>query len=727
MAKIPNPKVLLQDSIAKLNEAKRLHPIDPQACLEKADTSLEQFLKYYCIKNGSKTDTSVKDKNGSPILFGSWGFTQCMQYLGQREKMPKNLGKSLSKVHAIRNPSRHSIASPTAGLAAKCLAVVEYAIRSDTGEKKTVRTTIEGGSFKLPKLRIKVVSERKYKYWEKQDWYLYDTRGKNNVIKHKRYKKWELFEIKLRQLFQLLDFGDRIEDIEDFNYTELGSQVDVCGGFEGTFFVIDCTSKTYPGSKNLKTKIGNISAKRNAISKKIDSLYSQKYHAKVFALCTEDIDISPADRKSASDSDIILITNDQVERWFRYYKTLGAALKYHIIKGLAKCSPVILDNKMDPFFRFHAFRLEQGNRSLYYLLAEPEAILKLAYVYRLDMGDPQGYQRDLKRKKLLNINGFLAERDTYFANNLVISFDMLNEAGVWPDFEPQASPQSRVFQSGVLAIPKLYCSAEVIDGQHRLYGYLDATDNQTFRSILRKRRAKDRIPVVAVADPDQDERARLFTDINSNQTKVEVRSLWVLMTRVRPGHPMGYAGRVVLEMHKRSTFKNEIQIPGITRSKKKLNIANLGKGLMDRKLLDKDTRFAWNLYRGDRRAIDYSKADAEFPAKTIEQFYKPFSKEKTPRDFTLANNGFNVMIRVFAEWLKFQHHINKKIGIRMMASISLKALETVLAKHGGPDALLKRTSNEAERANIAMEIMKVIIKRERGLEGFAAEVLKRRY
>src|ERR1700730_8347223 len=62
----------------------------------------------------------------------------------------------------------------------------------------------------------------------------------------KDLKKWERFEASTRQFFCDAGF-ESVPPWDDFHYTELGPQVDVCGGVESHFIVMDCTSKEEPG------------------------------------------------------------------------------------------------------------------------------------------------------------------------------------------------------------------------------------------------------------------------------------------------------------------------------------------------------------------------------------------------------------------------------------------------------------------------------------------------
>jgi DGQHR domain-containing protein len=649
-----------------------------------------------------------------------------MKYLEKQKVLPKPTKDAFYRIHYFRNPARHSGVQLNHKLVERAIAITEYVIRSEiearTRDKKSEpekESVPEGGYFKLPKLRTKIIPRNQMSKWVSQGWYERRGMGKNVEITREPYRKWQIFEIKIRYLLLHLGFEDCIEDIEDFNYTRLGPQVDACGGIDGIFFVIDCTSRKELGPSSIKVKIKNLAAEKERISSKIEALYPQKYHTKIFIVCTEDIEVSERDKEEAEERGIKLLDSDQVNKWFKYYPMLGLSLKYHIMKSLTGFSPVIVDDKQDPFFHYPAFQYKHGEKVAYHLLMDPETLLRLAYVYRLEMSDPKGYQRDLKRKKILDINDFLSDHSNYFPNNLIICFDSLSNIEDWPDFEPHMKDGNNGPAFGTLHIPKLYCSAEVIDGQHRLYGYLDSSEDQKFKEILRERRKADRLGIVAVVDPEEHDRPRLFVDINSNQTKVDPRQLWTLMSRIREDTLMGFIALLVEALNDGQVFRNKIHIPGVNSpSGKKLNIANLGKGLMDRKLLHK--KEPWNLYEGDRNTDRYLRDELRAPLNKLEAFFRPLAKDKFLSKFVLSNNGANVMLRILVEKLKFEFKRERKLRSSEFRKYILKPTKKVLTDYD-IKSLLKRTSNEAGRAEIAREIMKEIRKNRRMI-GFAAEI-----
>jgi len=720
----------LSDCLEKIGQARQLFKTDPESSIEKADSALELYLKYLCTKHGDKDTSEIETKDGKKIPFNKWGIAQYLMSLEQHGVLTEYMKSTFWKVRNARNPVKHQNVQLNPRLIERAIAVVEYVVRYEIIQvlkekyKHIKQSKIpEGGPFILPELRNQVKSRIEAKKWTSNGSWI-ETQSMGSYVRIHRedpYSKWELFEIKLRYLFKLLHFNDCIEEIEDFKYMTLGSQVDACGGSDGIFFVVDCTSKEELGPKTIHVKIRDILSKEKKIIKKIDNLYPNRYHTKIFIICTEDIEINDADKAEAYECDIRLLDNSEVDKWIKYYSTMGVSLRYHILKRLAGFSAVIIDEQKDPFLHYPSFRFEQDGKTIYHFLAEPENILKLAYVYRLEMGDPRGYQRDLKRKKILNINDFLSESSNYFANNIVVCFDSLFNSNEWPDFETQTQGKGHLY--GTLNIPKIACTSEIIDGQHRLYGYLDSSANQELSRILERRRKNDRISIVAITDPEENERARLFADINSNQTRMDPRDVWVIMSKVRPKTMMGFTASLVIALNDGPVFRNRIHIPGKNTSKhKKLNIANFGKGLMDRRLVHKNKEYLWNLYAGDRNNEEYFPNDLISPQKRIEAFFNLFKKHTNLSQFIFSNNGANVILRIFVQLLKYEYVHNKKLD---KSELNKDIVGPVLQKLPKENIVkqLKRTSSEAGRGDLAREIMNDIRKKP-GMSSFAIEIFQ---
>jgi DNA sulfur modification protein DndB len=496
--------------------------------------------------------------------------------------------------------------------------------------------------------------------WEGRGWKFHKEISSTACEIRKKYSGWETFEIELRLLFKEAGFSDVIDDVEDFHYTELGPQLDVCGGVDQHFLIIDCTESLKKQPVNLKQKLRENHAKRERILKALQKKYPDKYKQVVTAVCVRAVDPSGADVRESEHLAVPIIDVEFFHRCVPYLSTFGSALRYQILKRLG-VGGVSIDGPKQTFFEFPAVVIQSGAKMLYSFCATPENLLRLAYVKRLDRFAESGYQRDLNAQKLRHINGFLSG-DGYFANNLVVCFDGGNGHLTFLDAKKRAVKDPQQGQMGLLRIPKVYCSAEVIDGQHRLFGYLNVTGDAEVETRLALRRAKDALNVIAIEDPGEDERPLLFVDINCDQTRVSMRNIWSLMGDIKPNFEMGFIANLVKALNGKGPLKGKIHVPGKnTQGGRAINIANLGKGIKDRHLVTFNrggAKFDWNVYDGPHEKESYPDHSSEVVLRDFNTFFSalkstaPHDWKRQEKGFILTNNGLNVLLRVFTEILK---------------------------------------------------------------------------
>jgi hypothetical protein len=295
--------------------------------------------------------------------------------------------------------------------------------------------------------------------WEERGWKFHKEISNTACEIRKKYSGWETFEIETRSLFKTAEFADAIEDIEDFHYTELGPQLDVCGGVDKYFIVIDCAQTSKREPLNLKQKLRENHAKRDRILKALQRKMPDKYKQVVMAVCVQDADPSGADLRESEHLSIPIIDMEFFRKCAPYLKTFGPTLRYQVLKRLG-IHGVPIGGAGSKFFEFPATIILSKDKTLYSFCADPESLLKLAYVKRLDRFGKSGYQRDLNPRKLQNINSFLAG-DGYFANNLVVCFDSGNGHVTFLGPGNRKVTDPKQGQLGRLRIPKEYCSAEI--------------------------------------------------------------------------------------------------------------------------------------------------------------------------------------------------------------------------------------------------------------------------
>jgi len=574
-------------------------------------------------------------------------------------------------------------------------------------------------NFKVPGFGTKTISMRELPKWEKRRWRFQRQVATTACEIRKDYTQWERFEIGMRIFFQRARFSDVIEASDDFHYTDLGPQVDVCGGVDKHFIVIDCAQSSRRKPISLKAKIRENHAKRERIFRSLQRKKPGRYDHIAMGVCVDGIEPAPPDQRESDHLRIPILDAEFFKKCSSYIDTFGSTLKYQVLKrmGVSGIRIQAAEGKKD--FEFPAIAIRSGERVFFSFCADPDKLLKLCYVRRLDRFAESGYQRELNHRKLRNINTFLASNG-YFANNLVVCFNGEGSSLRFYDSRGRKIATPVQGQVGVLRVKPEYCSAEIIDGQHRLYGYLDATGDPEIGSQLEVRRKEDALNVVAIEDPGEEERPLLFVDINCNQTRVSMRNIWALMGKIRPASEMGFIANLIIALNGRGPLRGKIHIPGKNVAQgRAINIANLGKGIKDRRLVSerkKDQKLSWNLYEPSATGEGYPEHPSRRTIRASNMFLSVLRAtaaqdwKRQEKGFVLTNNGLNVLLRVFAELLKHFH----QRGIRYRRGTLKKWLGMEVGKfiesHTARN-LRGRASSEDGRARIARDLWKVVVER----------------
>jgi DGQHR domain-containing protein len=576
----------------------------------------------------------------------------------------------------------------------------------------------------------KLVTRSNADIWRQRGWQVVGEEGGMLWVRRK-LAKWQKFEMRVREFLRDIMLDDRI-DVDDFGFTKYGGyQLDACGGLEHHFILIDCTTTKDPRERSLRDKIKDFHNKQPDFERDLKEKFGKKYTQLHYVVCTQDIEVSDSDERYAADRGIRIVPSETLEEWMKVGQIASPTIAFQVIEYIVGQKIPMPSGRP---FRFPAIELplsaSDDGRKLYAFTTTPDQLLRLGFVYRLGYRDTQGYQRALKIPKLRLINQFLTE-DSHngFPTSLLVSFD--ETAGTRLKFEPLEVEEGGESRSrlGTLVVPPYFGIAEIIDGQHRLFGYHDFSKSGFFRPALDSRRKNDQLLVVAYPDPNANDRPRLFLDINSNQTKISSRQVWAMMGKSRPNSQMGFISNLVRGLNASGPLQNRIQVPGVTRGTRYLNIANVGKGIQDRRLLDDSTAYAWNLFEGVRGSDSYPSVPPQTLFKTLNAFFYA-ARDSAEADwigspsFLQSNNGVNVMLRVLVEILKYNH---AKARPRALTRADFRSyLSPVLSRYireKGSRRLVRRTSTEAVREEVAAEIIGRISKR---IRGFAAVYLAER-
>ena len=192
-----------------------------------------------------------------------------------------------------------------------------------------------------------------------------------------------------------------------------------------------------------------------------------------------------------------------------YYQLLGYLLQEEQIKS------------KDKFIEVPVIRCKYGSKKDCFLFGiQPNNLIPLSNVLHRKFDNEEflgknnsSYQRLIKKQKIKEIQKFIEEQRGVFPTNIIISFER----------EVQFRKENEVngIQFGTLKIPNKFHTVSIIDGQHRLFGYLDSEFGD-----------KDLIYVIGFEKMDLDTQIETFININEKQTKVSSSLMWDLSSEI---------------------------------------------------------------------------------------------------------------------------------------------------------------------------------------------------
>jgi DGQHR domain-containing protein len=212
-----------------------------------------------------------------------------------------------------------------------------------------------------------------------------------------------------------------------------------------------------------------------------------------------------------------LLDQRQVQYFSTLHKTLGLGVS-HLF--WSKVAPWMTRHEEQ---RLPALKIRFGKRHEAYVFSvNAHDLLSRSFVSHRELHSPEegqiGFQRMLQRKKLAEIAEYI-KRYRVFPTPIIVAFHRSRT----PVFEPlpmkERSTESlqHEIQFGHIRLPGEPNTIQIIDGQHRLYGYTRFEKDD--RHIVQ---------VLAYTAPEGRSLASMFVDINSKQTKVPSSLLWEL-------------------------------------------------------------------------------------------------------------------------------------------------------------------------------------------------------
>jgi len=465
--------------------------------------------------------------------------------------------------------------------------------------------------------------------------------AKKDKVKLNRKKSAIQFEEKIKRFLQNLEFND-VDGARD-NFLINGVQVDVCGGWDNALLVIECKSKQKLGGKNLRADISEFRGKIPLLEKgfKENPKY-KKYTFFKYILITKNIDVRKIDYDFANEYPSIYIWNDDfLEYYSNLYSFIKPYAKYDLL-GEMRIRPVQQQPISVP-----AFQIRFGDVNVYNFVMNPKDLLEIAFVARRELGKERYYQRIIDKERLLKIAKYI-EGGGRFPNNIIISFredlKVKFHKIKGPNYSATDWPYLGI-SYGILEFPKDYRSCWIIDGQHRLYAFVNLKENFYFN-----------MPITAFESLNLKEQRKFFLDINKNQKPVDPDLLWDLSGDV-PNEKEGIISNIAkfLNTERESPLFYKIYYPstGIKDKTDKIKISAICIAIKKRRVIEEFTsqNIKNPLYRKD-----YDDCVKKIGISLLNYFdilrsNFPNNWELKSKGFILTNGGISVMIGLFEKIL----------------------------------------------------------------------------
>ena len=360
-----------------------------------------------------------------------------------------------------------------------------------------------------------ILKSKKSEY-EQNGWEEVPSKLKKSIRIRKPKKHDIAFEERVWALFAKMGFdylnADRQFKLDYGN--GLQKQIDVFAFDEETILIVECKSTQERKRGNYSKDINEIGGLKNQLRLSARKLTKKKQKV-AFLFCTNNAVIGPNDKTRLEENGIFHFNQDTIEYYEQLTEHLGKAAKYQLFGNLFAGQDIPeLKNKI-PAIRGKV----SAGHTIYSFCIEPEYLLKIGYIlHRTDTTSDatQAYQR-LVRKNRLKAIGKYIDNNGYFPNSIIINIETKNNKSLNFDHAQKIEHDGST-NCGILHLPKVYKSAFIIDGQHRLLGYSKTAENSNHT-----------IPVVAFHNLPAEEQAKIFIDINRTQKSIPANLLQSIM------------------------------------------------------------------------------------------------------------------------------------------------------------------------------------------------------
>jgi DNA sulfur modification protein DndB len=277
--------------------------------------------------------------------------------------------------------------------------------------------------------------------------------------------------------------------------------------------------------------------------------------------------VASVDRKLIEERGMALWGPREVEYYEKLTETIGDYAKFEILNALG-----IHTKEEDEHFKVTAIRIHQpetdSSTELFLFAATPDRLLKTCIVFRRASNRAGSYQRILQSSRLPQIKKFVTQPDALLPTNLVLrlSDDVkvteITDDGIKDTSGHKVNISSAQYDVVRLEIPLKYASLELIDGQHRLFGFKD-TDPATKKSF--------NLLVAGLRGVDETREFETFLAINDNAKRVNPNLVANLKYTTDDSKCQAdselMAIRVVVDLNDETPFKGLIRLYDTGRKK----------------------------------------------------------------------------------------------------------------------------------------------------------------
>lgn len=245
---------------------------------------------------------------------------------------------------------------------------------------------------------------------------------------------------------------------------------------------------------------------------------------------------------------IVFWDNKAVKYFDRTSDTLEEWMKYEIYREFNIVPHTQTEHSAK------AIEIRQPNFPTMYLLGmNPGLLLRIGYVLRRTSNKPDAYQRAINKQRIESISKFIESGLALLPNSIIIVFDD----------DPDVQDHLK-FKNGELWFPVKYCSAWIIDGQHRVYGFIKTK----YRDWSVEVDNDFKLPVVAFKSLAEIEQNRTFVNINYFQKKIDPTLFCDLATITKDlGNELTWPSLLVSELNKKGPCKDMVKTSEFDSSK----------------------------------------------------------------------------------------------------------------------------------------------------------------